>query len=72
TTDAVKRAARISVNEEDLRPRSVREYRAPLAMVAAALGDRGDIGRAECRVDGGWGKRETSSTVAWCSWKSAF
>ncbi|RRT67111.1 hypothetical protein B296_00039584 [Ensete ventricosum] len=38
TTDAVRRAARISVNEEDLRPRSVREYRAPLAMVVPASG----------------------------------
>ncbi|RWV86948.1 hypothetical protein BHE74_00047099 [Ensete ventricosum] len=38
TTDAVRRAARISVNEEDLRPRRVREYRAPLAMVVPASG----------------------------------
>lgn len=36
TTDAVRRAARISVNGEDLRPGSFRGCRAPLAMVAAS------------------------------------
>lgn len=55
STDTASSAARISVKGEDLRPKSSRGCRVPLAMVAIC-------GRSECGRDGG-DRRETGASL---------